>query len=87
MNKTELIYAIAEDSEVNKVVVKKVLEKFLSTVSRELKDGGKVTLIGHGTYHVIEKSARTGINPRTKESIVIPARKVIKFKPASALAE
>jgi DNA-binding protein HU-beta len=87
MNKTELISAIAADSELNKAVVKQVLDKFLATVSKELKSGGKVSLVGHGTYHVIEKSARTGINPRTKEPIKIPAKKVVKFKPASAFIE
>jgi DNA-binding protein HU-beta len=85
MNKTELISAIADESGLNKTTVKQVLEGFLSTVSNELKNGGKITLIGHGTYQVTERAARTGVNPRTKVSIEIPAKKVVKFKPASAL--
>ena len=84
MNKTELIAAMAGESGLSKVDAKKALDGFLTTVSKELKKGGKVTLVGHGTYQVINKSARTGINPKTKAPIKIPAKKVVKFKPASA---
>jgi DNA-binding protein HU-beta len=85
MNKTELINAIAAESGLSKVDSKKALDGFLTAVSEELKSGGKITLVGHGTYQVIEKSARTGINPRTKELIKIPAKKVVKFKPGADL--
>ena len=81
MNKTELISAIAGESGLSKVDSKKALNAFLITVSSELKKGGKITLVGHGTYRVVDKSARTGINPQTKKSIKIPAKKVVKFKP------
>jgi len=81
MNKAELINAIAEETGLSKVSSKKALDAFLSTISSELKKGGKVTLVGHGTYQVVEKSARTGINPQTKTPIQIPAKKVVKFKP------
>ncbi|MDR0799397.1 MAG: HU family DNA-binding protein, partial [Dysgonamonadaceae bacterium] len=80
---TELITAMAEESGLSKVDAKKALDGFLAAVSKELQNGGKVNLVGHGTYQVIEKSARTGINPKTKEAIKIPAKKVVKFKPAS----
>jgi len=81
MNKTELISAIAGESGLSKVDSKKALNAFLSTVSSELKNGGKVTLVGHGTYQVVEKRARIGINPQTKAPIQIPAKKSVKFKP------
>jgi len=87
MNKTELIAAIAEEAGLSKVDAKKALDGFLIVVSSELKKGGKVTLVGHGTYQVINKSARTGINPKTKASIQIPAKKVVKFKPASVFTD
>jgi DNA-binding protein HU-beta len=87
MNKIELIASIAEDSKLNKAVVKQVVEGFISTIQKELKNGRRVTLIGHGSYYVIEKSARIGVNPRTKEPIKIPAKKVVKFKPASMFVE
>ena len=85
MNKTELISAIAETSGLSKVDSKKALDAFLTTVSNELKKGGKIALVGHGTYHVIEKSARAGINPRTKAPIKIPAKKAVRFKPGANL--
>lgn len=83
MNKTELINAIAAESGLSKVDSKKALNGFLAAVSKELKDGGKITLVGHGTYQIIEKAARKGINPKTKEPIQIPAKKVVKFRPGA----
>lgn len=83
MNKTELINAIAEESGLSKADSKKALNGFLAAVSKELKNGGKVTLVGHGTYQIVEKSARAGINPKTKQPIQIPAKKVVKFRPGS----
>jgi len=85
MNKTDLISAIAGESGLSKVDSKKALNAFLSTVSSELKNGGKITLVGHGTYQVVQKSARTGINPQTKAPIQIPAKKAVKFKPGADL--
>lgn len=86
MNKSELIAAMAAESGLSKTDAKKALDGFLTVVSKELKAGGKVSLVGHGTYQVIEKGARTGINPRTKEPIQIAAKKVVKFKPGAELA-
>jgi len=85
MNKTEIISAIAEESGLSKVDSKKALNAFLTTVSSVLKTGEKITLVGHGTYQVVERSARTGINPQTKKPITIPAKKVVKFRPGSDL--
>jgi DNA-binding protein HU-beta len=86
MNKTELIDAIAAASGLTKVDSKKALDGYLTAVTAELKKGGKVTLVGFGTYSVVDKKARTGINPKTKKAIKIPAKKVVKFKPGSELA-
>ncbi|MDR0413544.1 MAG: HU family DNA-binding protein [Dysgonamonadaceae bacterium] len=85
MNKTELITAMAADSGLSKVSAKKALESFLAILSKELKAGGKVSLVGHGTYQVVEKAARTGINPQTKAPIRIPAGKTVKFKPSEQI--
>ena len=87
MNKTELINAIAEQAGLSKVDAKKALEAFVDTVSTSLEKGDKVALIGFGTFAVAEKGERTGINPATKAKIVIPAKKVVKFKAGSELAE
>ncbi|MDD7561735.1 MAG: HU family DNA-binding protein, partial [Parabacteroides sp.] len=73
MNKTEFINSIAEKSGLSKVDAKKALDAFVDTVASELKAGNKVAILGFGTFSVNEKAARTGLNPRTKESIVIPA--------------
>ncbi|HHU27206.1 MAG TPA: HU family DNA-binding protein [Bacteroidales bacterium] len=86
MNKSELITAIAEKSGLSKVDAKKALDATLQTISEEVKSGGKVVLVGFGTFSVSERSARKGINPRTKEPINIPAKKTAKFKPGSDLS-
>jgi len=86
MNKSELISAIAEKSGLSKVDAKKALDATLQTISEEVKSGGKVVLVGFGTFSVSERSARKGINPRTKEPINIPAKKTAKFKPGSDLS-
>ncbi len=85
MNKTELINAVAEKANLSKVQAKEALEATLNTITEALLRDDKVAVIGFGTFSVAEKSARTGINPRTKEKIEIPARKVVKFKPGADL--
>ncbi|MBE6309949.1 MAG: HU family DNA-binding protein [Bacteroidales bacterium] len=85
MNKTELVNAIAEKANLSKVQAKAALDASLETVAEELAKGEKVALIGFGTYSVIEKAERTGINPATKEKITIPAKKVVKFKAGAEL--
>lgn len=86
MNKSELISAIADKSGLSKVDAKKALDATLETISSEVKGGGKVVLVGFGTFSVSERSARKGINPRTKKSINIPAKKTAKFKAGSELS-
>lgn len=86
MNKTELIDAIAEKSGLSKVDSKKALDALIESVAGELKSGGKIALVGFGTFSVTERSARKGINPRTKAAIKIPAKKVVKFKPGADLS-
>lgn len=85
MNKTELINAIAEKANLSKVQAKATLDATINTISEQLANGDKVALIGFGTFAVSEKTARTGINPRTKEKIEIPARKAVKFKAGAEL--
>lgn len=87
MNKTEFINAVAEKSGLSKVDAKKAVEAFVETVSSELKEGGKVALLGFGSFSVAEKSARIGVNPKTKQPIEIPARKSVKFKAGAELTE
>lgn len=87
MNKTEFINAVAKKSGLSKVDAKKAVEAFVETVSSELKEGGKVALLGFGSFSVAEKSARKGVNPKTKQPIEIPARKSVKFKAGAELTE
>ena len=87
MNKTEFINAVAEKSGLSKVDAKKAVEAFVETVSSELKEGGKVAFLGFGSFSVAEKSARKGVNPKTKQPIEIPARKSVKFKAGAELTE
>ena len=87
MNKTEFINAVAEKSGLSKVDAKKAVEAFVETVSSELKEGGKVALLGFGSFSVAENSARKGVNPKTKQPIEIPARKSVKFKAGAELTE
>ena len=87
MNKTELINAIAEKANLTKVDAKAALDACLEAVGEALVKNDKVTLIGFGTFSVAEKGARTGINPKTKAKIEIPARKAVKFKAGAKLSE
>ena len=87
MNKTELVNAIAAQANLTKVDAKAALDATLSAIAGALAEGDKVALIGFGTFAVSEKGARTGINPRAKETIKIAARKVVKFKAGAELAD
>ena len=73
MNKTELVAAIAERTELTKKDADKALKAFNDVVGDELSKGEKIQLAGFGTFEVTERAARDGINPRTKETIHIPA--------------
>lgn len=87
MNKTELINAVAEKAGLSKVDAKKAVEAAVAAVTEALAKGDKVSVIGFGTFAVVEKGERQGINPRTKETITIAARKSVKFKQGAELAE
>jgi len=87
MNKMELIASIAEKTGMKKRDIEIVLNGFVEVVKETLKKGDKVSLIGFGTFGIREKKARTGVNPRTKEKITIPAKKAPYFKPGKELKE
>ena len=87
MNKTELISAISEKSELTKVDTEKALKAFIDTVTEELKNKGKVQLVGFGTFETSERAARTGRNPQTGETIEIKASTSPKFKAGKALKD
>ena len=86
MNKSELIEAIAKNAKLSKKDAGAALEATLTAVQKSLKKGDKVTLIGFGTYSVVKRAARQGVNPATGEKIKIKAKKVVKFKAGSKLS-
>lgn len=85
MNKTELVASIAEKANISKKDAEKAVAAFIDSVAAELKAGGKVQLVGFGTFEVRERAARDGINPQTKETIKIAASKNPVFKAGAAL--
>jgi DNA-binding protein HU-beta len=87
MNKTEVIGAVAEKAALTKEEAKKAVEAFLQTVGDAVKKNEKVLFVGFGTFSVIEKKARNGVNPKTNARIRIPSRKVVRFKAGTLLAE
>lgn len=87
MNRTDLVNEIAAKAGLNKVAAKAALDATLESISQALANEDKVALLGFGTFAVVDKPARTGINPRTKEKIEIAARKVVKFKPSTDLGK
>lgn len=87
MNKTELITAIAEKTEMTKVQSEKALIAFMDIVKEELIKGEKVQIVGFGTFEVTERAERQGRNPQTGQSIMIAASKSPKFKAGKALKD
>lgn len=87
MNKTELVAAMAEKTELSKKDAEKALKAFTDVVAEELKKGEKVQLVGFGTFEVAEREAREGRNPRTGETMTIAASKSPKFKAGKALKD
>ena len=87
MNKTELIAAMAETSNLSKKDCESALTAFITATENALKAGDKVQLVGFGTFEVKERAARTGRNPATGTEIEIPASKAPAFKPGKALKD
>lgn len=87
MNKAELIAAMAATTGLPKKDVEAVLKSFVDVVSNELKNGGKVQLVGFGTFEVSQRAAREGRNPQTGETMQISASKTPKFKAGKALKD
>ena len=87
MNKSELIDKIAAAAGLSKADAKKALDATTGAIKEALAAGGKVQLVGFGTFSVAERPAREGINPATKAKIKIAAKKVAKFKAGAELAD
>jgi DNA-binding protein HU-beta len=86
MNKPELVTWIAKRGNISKTEAKNALELTIGAISDVLKAGESITLIGFGTFKVVDIAERTGRNPQTGEKIQIKAKKVVKFKPGNDLS-
>lgn len=87
MNKKELIEHMAKNAELSNAAAGRALDAMIAGVKSTLKKKGTVTLVGFGTFSVVQRKARTGMNPRTKEKIKIKATKVPRFRPGKALKD
>ena len=87
MNKTELIEIIAAEAGITKTAAKLALESFLANVGGTLKKGGRVSLVGFGSWSVAKRVAREGRNPQTGKTIKISAKNVVRFKPGASLRD
>ena len=86
MNKAELIAHIADSAELTKTSANAALDAFIEAVTKSLKKGDKVTLVGFGTFSVSKRAARTGRNPQTGKEIKIAAKNVVRFKAGAELS-
>ena len=87
MNKNELITAMSENANMTKVDTEKALKAFIDAVTEELKNGGRVQLVGFGSFEVTERAERQGRNPATGETITIAASKSPRFKAGRSLKD
>jgi len=87
MNKSDLIDQMAADAGISKAAAKAALESFTGCVTKSLKKGDKVSLVGWGTFSTSKRAARTGRNPQTGKAIKIAAKTVAKFKAGAGLSK
>ena len=87
MNKAELVNAVAASTEVSKLEAEAVITATLDAITAAMQEGEKVQLVGFGSFEVKKRAARIGRNPKTKESIEIPASVVPVFKAGKALKD
>ncbi|HHY09343.1 MAG TPA: HU family DNA-binding protein [Firmicutes bacterium] len=87
MNKAELIAGVAKKSDMTKKAAGEAVEAVFATISEALSREEKVTIVGFGTFEVRDRKERKGVNPATKEPILIPATKVPAFRPGKSLRE
>ena len=87
MNKSELIDSVAADAGISKIQAKVAIESFASNVTKTLSSGGKLSLVGWGTFSTSVRPARSGRNPQTGATIEIPEKTVVKFKAGASLVD
>ena len=87
MTKADLVDVMAKEADITKAAAAMALDAYVDAVTKELKKGGKIGLVGFGTFSVSKRKAREGRNPQTGKAIKIPAKKVVKFKAGKELAD
>lgn len=87
MTKAELVSFIADETKVAKKTIDAVLNSLVEAVNKTLKKGGEIRINSLGTFKVVQRKARAGVNPQTKAKIKIPAKKAPAFRPAKALKD
>jgi DNA-binding protein HU-beta len=87
VNKSDLIEAIAQAADISKAAAERALDGTVEAITTSLQKGDMVTLVGFGTFHVGDRKARSGRNPRTGDTIEIKASKVPKFRAGKALKD
>ena len=85
MTKAELIDVMAAEAGISKKAAAKALDAYVCAVTKELKKGGKLGLVGFGTFSVVKRKSREGRNPQTGKAVKIAAKKVVKFKAGKTL--
>jgi DNA-binding protein HU-beta len=87
MNKSEFVAAVADAAKMSKAEGERAVDGFINVVSRQLRKGGEIRLVGFGTFEVRNRAASEGRNPRTGETIKIKASKLPRFKAGKALKD
>lgn len=87
MNKAELISEVSGEVGITKKETQNILDAMTEVITRTLSKGEKVTLVGFGTFQIVNRKARRGVNPQTRETIQIPAKKTPKFVAGKTLKE
>ena len=87
MNKNDLIKSIAQSAQISRATAEMGLNGLLSALEAAMKEGQRVTLVGFGSFSVVDRAPRTGRNPKTGETVPIPSRRVVRFRPGKELAD
>jgi DNA-binding protein HU-beta len=87
VNRLELVASIADKAKVDRPTAERMLGAYIETVTEALRKGDKVAVVGFGSFELADRKAREGINPATREKILIPSTRLPKFKPGKQLKE
>ncbi len=86
MNKNDLIESIANSAQITKVAAERGLNGLLGTLANAMQEGERITLVGFGSFSVVDRAPRVGRNPKTGQKVPIPQRRVVKFRPGKELS-